>query len=115
MRPALLVLPLLAACSGEANHLGNPLLLPVSGVTNALGNAAYQQRRGAVELFVKTNHPALVAEIIAGGGPVLDEAMTRARIPPTDRPARRLQLQGDAGLYQSNPGALVTALMVYGG
>lgn len=116
MRAAFLLAALgLSACSGEANHLGNPLLWPVTGAATAAENAAYQQRRGQVEVFVKTNHPALMAEIDAGGGPVLDEAMDLAGIPPGDRPARRLQLGGDRAIYADNPGALVVALMVYGG
>ena len=115
MRPMLLTLPLLAACSGEANHLGNPLLLPVSGIGTAFENAAYNERRGRVEVIVKTNHPAILDEILAGGGPLLTEAMDTARIPAEDREARIIQLQSDFGLYQTNPGALVVALMVYGG
>lgn len=111
-----IILPLmtLLGCSGEANHLGNPLLLPLSGLGTAAENAAYNQRRGKVEVFVKTNHPALMQEIAGDGGPHLTEAMTLAGIPETDRPARLIQLRGDAGLYGTNPGALVVALMVYG-
>ena len=104
----------LAACSNEANHLGNPLLLPISGIGNAFNNAAYAQRRGAVELLVKSNHGALIEEIAVGGGPLLDEAMETANIPQAERPARILQLQGDIGLYTDNLEALIVALMVYG-
>lgn len=95
--------------------MGNPFTAPFSGLATAASNAVYSQRRGAVELFVKTNHPALINEINAGGGPTLTEAMNTANIPTEDRPARVLQLQSDLGLYNANPGALVTALMVYGG
>ena len=115
MRQMLFALPLLAACSSEANHLGNPLLLPISGIGTAFENAAYNERRGKVELIVKTNHPAILDEIMAGGGPNLTNAMNVARIPAEDHPARIIQLQSDFGLYQTNPGALVVALMVYGG
>ena len=106
---------LLAACSGEANHLGNPLLLPILGIGTVFENQAYNERRGRVELIVKSNYPGILDEIRAGGGPVLTQAMDAARIPPGDRPARLTQLQGDLGLYSGNPGALVVALMVYGG
>jgi len=41
--------------------------------------------------------------------------MDAANIPVEDRPARIFQMQSDLGLYNANPGALVTALMVYGG
>lgn len=106
---------LLAGCTGEANHLGNPLLWPITGAATAAENLAYQRRRGAVEVFVKTNHPALMAEIEAGGGPTLSQAMELAGIPEADRPARTIQLRADRALYADNPGALVVALMVYGG
>lgn len=114
MRFTLPCLCFLAACSGEANHLGNPLMLPLTGLATAASNAVYSQRRGAVEILVKTNHPALIAEINTGSGPVLTQAMDTARIPVEDRPTRIIQLQSDLGLYQANPGALITALMVYG-
>lgn len=108
-------LVLLGACSNDANHLGNPLLLPISGISTALENQAYNERRGRVEIIVKSNYPGILDEIRAGGGPALSEAMDVARIPQGDRPARVTQLQGDLGLYNANPGALVVALMVYGG
>jgi len=109
------LLILLAACSGDANHLGNPLLLPISGIGAAFENRAYNARRGEVEVIVKSNYPGILDEIRAGGGPVLTQAMDAARIPTGDRPARVTQMQGDLGLYNGNPGALVVALMVYGG
>jgi len=115
MRNTLIFLALLAGCSNEANHLGNPFTAPISGFATAASNAIYSQRRGAVELFVKTNHPALIEQINAGGGVTLTEAMDTANIPVEDRPARIFQMQSDLGLYNANPGALVTALMVYGG
>jgi hypothetical protein len=40
--------------------------------------------------------------------------METAGIPLQDRPARITQLRGDIAIYDGNPGALVTALMVYG-
>ena len=113
MRRRWIALTLLAGCTGEANHLGNPLLLPISGISTAAENAAYNQRRGEVEVIVKSNHPGIVDEIRAGGGPNLLEAMNIAGIPADEQPARILQLQGDAALYDVNPGALIVALMVY--
>ncbi|MEL6642106.1 MAG: hypothetical protein AAFN63_19000 [Pseudomonadota bacterium] len=115
MRWPLITILLTAACSQEANHLGNPLLLPVSGISTVIGNAAYEKRRGEVEVIVKSNYDEIKGDIRAGGGPVLTKAMNAARIPDTDRPARIIQLQSDMGLYETTPGALVTALMVYGG
>lgn len=103
----------LAGCSGEANHLGNPLWWPINALTSATENTIYNQRRGQVEIVVKSNYPGIVDEIRAGGGPALTEAMDIAGIPAADRPARIVQLQGDINIYNGNPGALVTALMVY--
>ena len=115
MRIPLIFLVALAGCSNEANHLGNPFFLPISGLTTAASNAVYSERRGTVEVLVKSNHPALIDQINAGNGPILTQAMDAARIPQEDRETRIFQMQSDLGLYQANPGALVTALMVYGG
>ena len=115
MRWPMIALILTSACSQDANHLGNPLMLPVSGIGAIIGNAAYEKRRGAVELIVKSNYEQIKTDIRAGGGPVLTKAMDAARIPQRDRPARTIQTQSDMGLYNTTPGALVTALMVYGG
>jgi len=115
MRILLIFLVVLAGCSNEANHLGNPFFLPISSLTTAASNAVYSERRGTVEVLVKSNHPALIDQINAGNGPILTQAMDAARIPQEDRETRIFQMQSDLGLYQANPGALVTALMVYGG
>ena len=115
MRIPLIFLVVLAGCSNEANHLGNPFFLPISGLTTAASNAVYSERRGTVEVLVKSNHPALIDQINARNGPILTQAMDAARIPQEDRETRIFQMQSDLGLYQANPGALVTALMVYGG
>lgn len=115
MRWPMIVVLLTAACSQEASHLGNPLMLPFSGVSTVIGNAAYEKRRGQVEIVVKANYEAIKQDIRAGGGPILTKAMDTAGIPERDRPTRIIQLQSDIGLYNASPGALVTALMVYGG
>ena len=115
MRLPLITLVLVAACSNDPNHQGNPLGLPMSGASSVFGNAAYTKRRGEVEVIVKSNFDAIRTDIRAGGGPVLTKAMDAAGIPERDRPTRIIQLQSDSALYNSTPGALVTALMVYGG
>ena len=115
MRWPLIAVLLTAACAQEASHLGNPLMQPVSGASTLFGNAAYEKRRGQVELIVKANYDEIKSDIRAGGGPVLTKAMDAAGIPLRDRFARIIQLQSDMGLYNTTPGALVTALMVYGG
>lgn len=111
----LLLLPILAACSGEANHLGNPLAVPLNGLSAAIGNAGYNQTRGQVEVFVKTNHPALIANIRAGGGATLDEAFDIANVPQAVRAPHTLQLQSDLALYENNLEALIVAIMVVSG
>ncbi|RYG92423.1 hypothetical protein EU803_07190 [Loktanella sp. IMCC34160] len=84
-------------------------------VFDQTANAVNTERRGAVEVIVKTNHPTLLAEIAAGGGPVLTRAMDAAGVPLSDRSARILQLQGDLPVYRANLEALTTALLLYGG
>lgn len=112
---ALLFLALATGCSSQANHLGNPLLLPVSALGSSLGNAQYNQTRGKVEVFVKTNHPALIADIRNGGGPTLTKAYDLAAAPKPLRDEHTLQLQSDPALYAANLDALVVAIMVVAG
>lgn len=80
----------------------------------ALVDPAEAQRRGAVEVAVKSAYPGILGEIEAGSGPNLGRALDAAGVPQGDRAARVIQLRGDLGLYRSNPGALVAALMLYG-
>ena len=103
---------LTAGCTGEANHLGNPLLLPFSGLSNAISNASYNEVRGKVELFVKTNHPALMTDIQRGGGATLEQAYDIAGAPNAIRPEHTLHLQSDRALYAANLEALIVAIMV---
>ncbi|PWG15917.1 hypothetical protein [Salibaculum griseiflavum] len=112
--PAVCAVLLLAACSQQANHLGNPLFWPVRGAASAMQEANYTQRRGEVELFVKTNHPDLLADIRAGGGPTLTRAFDLAEAPQQIRAPHILQLQSDLPLYEASPEALVVAIMVTG-
>jgi hypothetical protein len=114
MRCAPFFLIILAACSGEADHLDNPLLWPVNARTNSAEKAIYNARRGRVEIIVKSGFEQLIPEIRAGSRATLNEAMDAALIREADHPARVLQLQGDLSLYASSPDALITALMVYG-
>lgn len=113
MRSSLIFLIFVAGCTGEANHFGNPLLLPVNALTSVTENAIYNERRGRVEVAVKSNFNQIIPEIRAGGGPAISTAMEEAGIPLQERPARLVQLRGDIAIYENNPGALITALMVY--
>lgn len=110
--PALLIL---TACGSEPNHLGNPLLWPFQVVSNAAQNAAYDQTRGAVEVFVNTNHPALIRDIRAGGGATLSQVFDIANVPAARRAPHIAQMQSDIGLYETNLDALVVAIMVVSG
>ena len=114
MRWPLIAVTFLSACAQESNLPGNALA-PFAGVSSVIGSAAYEKRHGEVEVIVKSNYEAIKGDIRAGGGPVLTKAMDAAGIPERDRPARVIQLQSDMGLYNTTPGALVTALVVYGG
>ncbi|MGR3463939.1 hypothetical protein [Limimaricola sp.] len=108
MRPHLLVLlAALPACA--------PDTLPGLRTSLSAPFVRDDARRGAVEIAVKADFAAVIADIVAGGGPALERAFDAAGVPQSDRPARRLQLSGDLGLYESNPGALVTALLLWGG
>jgi hypothetical protein len=99
-RLALATLLLAAGCAGGLD-------------VGALADPAEAQRRGAVELAVKSTHPGILREIEAGGGPAIAAAMDAAGVPPFDRPARLAQMRGELGLYEA-PGALVATLMLYG-
>ena len=104
----------LAACSIEPRDVPNQLLLPGYKLQNSAENTAYNRRRGAVEFFVKDNHPRIMSEIAQGRGAYLDEAISIAKVPPASREALKLDLRGDRALYANSPGALVTVLMRYG-
>ncbi len=108
-----LTLPaLLSACA--AGWTPSALMMPGLEIGAASADPAYAARRGAVELAVKGSWPAIIGEITAGSGPALTAAMDAAGVPAQDRPTRILQMQQEAASYAANPGALVSALMVYG-
>lgn len=113
--PALLILTACTAGGSAGNSNGLPVLFPGFEIGRAATDPAYARQRGAVELFVKTNHVALLTDIASGGGASLTRAFDLAGVPAADRPARIIQLEGDRGLYEVNPGSLISALMVYGG
>jgi len=101
----------LAACSIEPRPGTNQLLssgfaFPVGGQSEVI-----QRRRGAVEFFVKDNHPRIVSDIAMGGGAYLDEAIALAKVSSGSRDALKIDLRGDHQIYASSPDALVIALM----
>ncbi len=85
-----------------------------AGWSTLTGTAANAGQRGPVELEVKSNFPAVLADIGAGGGTALTRAFDAARVPTEDRGTRLIQLDSDYGLYAANPDALVNALMIWG-
>lgn len=114
MRMPFVFITALAACSQDANHLGNPLLWPVYGLSAAIDNSIYGAKRGKVEVFVKSNHAVLIEEIGNKGGAYLQQAMDLSGVKMAERDALLLALYGDKALYIQSPDALVTTLMVYG-
>jgi hypothetical protein len=111
-RLKLICLLALTACTGPD---GGPINLPFGRLATPDEMTAFSQRRGSVEVIVKSQFDQIIADIDNGGGPVLTSAMDAAHIPVVDRPARIIQLQRDSGLLVGNPGALVSQLMLYGG
>ena len=114
MRWPMIALIFATACTVQDDGRVAPIALPILGANTVIGNAAYTKRRGQVEIVVKSNFDAIKNDIRGGGGPILTKAFDTAGVPLRDRPARIIQLQSDMGLYNGTPGALVTALMVYG-
>jgi hypothetical protein len=106
MRLSVIAIAVLGACTGPVG--------PGNAIFDPAGTAEYNSRRGEVEIIVKTQFEAILRDIDNGGGVTLAAAMDASGVPPGDRPTRILQLQSDRGLYQASPGALVTAIMVYG-
>lgn len=108
--------PLILAVFGlfALSACDNPVVTTISDAGRAITDPSYAQHRGAVELHVKVHHQAILTDIATGGGPELTRAFDLSRVPEGDRAARRIQLEGDRGLYEQNPEALISALMVYG-
>jgi hypothetical protein len=105
-----LILPLvlaLAACSTGSQ------ISPIDGL-RGLVDPADADRRGAVELVVKSAYPTILDEIADGGGPNLTQAFDTSGVPVGDRPTRIIQLDGQLGLYAENPSALVLAITAFG-
>lgn len=105
---ALIFLGLAAACSADGT---SPVLGPLQAMGAGLQNQISNENRGAVEVFVKSNHPALIADVQRGGGPTLTAAYDLAEAPQPLRATQTLRLQSDLALYNANPGALVLAIM----
>ncbi|WP_281982168.1 hypothetical protein [Thalassorhabdomicrobium marinisediminis] len=106
-----LFLMTVAACS-EGGDLRNPLALPARALGQMFGDGPSARTRGQLEVFVKTNHPALITDIQRGGGDTLNTAFDLARVPVPARAAHTLQLQSNLALYDANLDALTAAILV---
>ena len=104
MRRILISLTLLAGCA----------LTDGVGLPNMSTPSEAAQNRAMVELGVKSDFPAILADIQSGGGASLTRVFDLAGVPEQDRATRAFQLNNDIGLYAQNPGALITTLLVYG-
>lgn len=105
----------LAACSSEANHVGNPLTLPVRGVAAGIENANYDARRNHLKTYLVSNRAVIISQIRSNGGSHLAEAMERARVPAAKRSTLVRELNRDPNLYFGNDiEPMVVAFMVHG-
>lgn len=78
------------------------------------GTESYRRRSSQIQGFVNTHHGTLIAELTAGGGATLTQAMSLARIPPADRSKRIAEMRRDIVVYRADPAALASALLIYG-
>lgn len=100
---AFVFLMLAAGCVAPATFLGNPL-----NVNPGSAN------RGEVEVFVKSNHPALIRDLQSGGGPTLTQAYSIAGVPENARDVQTLRLQSNLALFNANVTALSLAIAAGG-
>lgn len=110
MRKAFVCVLLLTGCTSGPIPLFIPIILP-SAVPS---QSAEDPTQAAVERIVKGGFPAILSDIQSGGGPILSEAFDAAGVPQSDRATRVIQLNNDLPLYAESPGALVTAILLYG-
>lgn len=103
-----------AGCSSGPNHIGNPITLPGRAILHSLGEASYKARRARVSRYAAQNLPHIHADIRAGGGPALTQAMDIAGVEPGRRAGLAAELRSDPALYlRPDIEPLVVALMVH--
>jgi len=76
--------------------------------------ATRNPRQGEVQAFVAQNHPALVADVEAGGGPTLDAAMAVSGVNAATRDILLLRLQSELPLYRRSPLAMAALIAAHG-
>lgn len=107
---------LLGGCApaNAPSHVPPLVLLPAAAISHALQEAPYRARRAEVVRFVTPRQEVICAEIAAGNGPTLQQAMRLARIPPGDHEVVAARLANDPTLCSGSADALIVALMVHG-
>ena len=107
-RIALPALMFLSACVQDGVTLYNPFN---GQAVTTLDPQGFSQRRADVEVVVKSQFDAVLADIARGSGPALTAAMDAAQIAPTARAARVEVLQVNLPTYRASPDALIAALV----
>ncbi|MCU0908898.1 MAG: hypothetical protein MUF73_16015 [Rhodobacteraceae bacterium] len=92
-----------------AMALAGPALLAAGCVV-----ATRNPREGEVQAFVAQNHPALIADVEAGGGPTLDQAMAISGVNAATRDILMLRLQSELPLYRRSPLATAAVIAAHG-
>jgi len=109
---------LLAGCSGEPSHIPPLWQLPGAAVSSTFENARYDAKRGRVKQIVSRHATEIAAEIDAGGGIRLTEAMVAAGVPEATRPMLLTDLRSRPDIYRNGRGVKIepvtVALMVHG-
>jgi hypothetical protein len=101
--------PVLARRAVLRIAMAGPVLLAAGCVV-----ATRNPREGEVQVFVSQNHPALVADVEAGGGPTLDTAMAISGVNDATREILLLRLQSELALYRRSPLAMATVIAAHG-
>ncbi len=114
----LLIVILLAGCSGGPSHIPPLWQLPGAAVSSAYENAGYDAKRGRVKQIVSRHSAEIAAEIDAGGGIRLTEAMVAAGVPEATRPMLLTDFRSRPDIYRNWRGVQIepvtVALMVHG-
>ena len=110
----LIGLTLLLALGGcDMGHLGSPVIWPEMLVGSGIENASYKARRRQVSGQVAVQYEAILADILAGGGPALTRTADLARVPPAQRPALIRIMQSDMDKFTPDTPEARTRLVVW--
>ena len=96
----LLVLVLLAGCSGSNTPSHLPRVWDIPGMIGGMGSeAAYQAKRQRVAAYLRTHYAALRSEALAGNGLHVDEALRLAQVLPENHTIMRQTLRYDHAYF----------------